>query len=376
MPARERRWRADLEIGSGDWNGRGAQRPEGQRHVGAQRSGRPILCPDAGSRVQSETEAIPDPHSCDRPRDSGSGTMRAPHRLPDIWRRIHSTGPASRAREGTSCRAVPVQPWRPPQSTAVRWPRGTSSRGSCERPGARPHRRRGLRPHGRGVAGFAQGRRRHRCQRQRRRDPSGDPRTRRALTRVALDASAGVEIALQTPDGLRIESLLPQPTTFWVPEHYFSEVAGVLRRSEINGRYPAARVQAALDKLLISPTNSVAVKPRLSEARQRTEPPGRENHAVGTQIGIRTTVVPLATGNRSRKPLRPSGLRGFKSHSLRHRNCWPDRVFARSPLASRIRFGRLRSGRMCGPGRCFPCGSGSWVTLWDAGPVRGRQWLR
>ena len=86
------------------------------------------------------------------------------------------------------------------------------------------------------------------------------------MTRVVLDASAGVEIALQTPDGLRIESLLPQPTTFWVPEHYFSEVAGVLRRSEINGRYPAARVQAALDKLLTSPTNSVAVKPLLSEA--------------------------------------------------------------------------------------------------------------
>jgi len=86
------------------------------------------------------------------------------------------------------------------------------------------------------------------------------------LTRVVLDASAGVEIALQTPDGLRIESLLPQPTTFWVPEHYFLEVAGVLRRNEINGRYPAARVQAALDKLLTSPTNSVAVKPLLSEA--------------------------------------------------------------------------------------------------------------
>ncbi len=86
------------------------------------------------------------------------------------------------------------------------------------------------------------------------------------MTRVVLDASAGVEIALQTPAGRRIESSLPQPTTFWVPEHYFAEVAGVLRRSDINGRYPTARVQAAFDRLLTAPTTSVAVKPLLSEA--------------------------------------------------------------------------------------------------------------
>ena len=86
------------------------------------------------------------------------------------------------------------------------------------------------------------------------------------MTRVVLDASAGVEIALQTPAGLRIESQLPQPASFWVPEHYFTEVAGVLRRSDINGRYPAARVQAALDKLITAPTSNVAVKPLLSEA--------------------------------------------------------------------------------------------------------------
>lgn len=86
------------------------------------------------------------------------------------------------------------------------------------------------------------------------------------MTRVVLDASAGVEIALQTPDGLRIESQLPQPASLWVPEHYFTEVAGVLRRCEINGRYPTARVQAALDRLITGPTSNVAVKPLLSEA--------------------------------------------------------------------------------------------------------------
>ncbi len=83
---------------------------------------------------------------------------------------------------------------------------------------------------------------------------------------MVLDASAGVEIALQTPDGLRIESLLPEPTTFWVPEHYFSEVAGPTTQRD-QRPLPAARVQVAFDKLLTSPTNSVAVKPLLSEAR-------------------------------------------------------------------------------------------------------------
>lgn len=86
------------------------------------------------------------------------------------------------------------------------------------------------------------------------------------MNRVVLDASAGVEIALQSPDGLRLESMLPRGAVAWVPEHYFVEVSGVIRRRELNGQTPAPLAQIALDRLLASPVQIVSVQPLISEA--------------------------------------------------------------------------------------------------------------
>lgn len=86
------------------------------------------------------------------------------------------------------------------------------------------------------------------------------------MTRIVLDASAGVEISLQTPIGRRLERQLPDGVHVWVPEHYYAEVAGVLRRNELHGHIPRSLVQLALDQLLTSPINRVSVKPVLSEA--------------------------------------------------------------------------------------------------------------
>jgi len=86
------------------------------------------------------------------------------------------------------------------------------------------------------------------------------------LTAIVLDASAGVGIALQSPIGRQLQAKIPAGATTWVPEHYFVEIAGVLRRDEINRRHSAARVQVALDRLLAAPVRRVSVLPLVGKA--------------------------------------------------------------------------------------------------------------
>ena len=86
------------------------------------------------------------------------------------------------------------------------------------------------------------------------------------MSAIVLDASAGVEIAFQTPIGRQLQAKVPTGSTTWVPEHYFVEVTGVLRRAEINGRHTEAQVRVALDRLLGAPVRRVSVRPLISEA--------------------------------------------------------------------------------------------------------------
>jgi predicted nucleic acid-binding protein len=86
------------------------------------------------------------------------------------------------------------------------------------------------------------------------------------LTSIVLDASAGVELALQTPIGRQLQAKLPSGATTWVPDHYYAEVPAVLRRDEINGRFSPARIQVALDRLLSAPIRRISVKPLVPEA--------------------------------------------------------------------------------------------------------------
>lgn len=88
------------------------------------------------------------------------------------------------------------------------------------------------------------------------------------MSAIVLDASAGVELLLQTPLGRRLAAKLPPGATTWVPEHYFAEVAAVLRRHEIHGRFAPARIQVALDRLLTASVRRVEVKPLVTEAWQ------------------------------------------------------------------------------------------------------------
>lgn len=50
------------------------------------------------------------------------------------------------------------------------------------------------------------------------------------MTAVVIDASAGVEIVGDTTRGRALIDLLPAGTEGWVPEHFYVEVIGALRR--------------------------------------------------------------------------------------------------------------------------------------------------
>ena len=105
---------------------------------------------------------------------------------------------------------------------------------------------------------------------------------------VVFDASAGVELLLNTDAGRALRDRLPQPGEEWVPEIYLAEVAGALRRAELAGRVTPARAEVALSDLLAAPQRRAQIKPLLSEAwmlrhnitvrcplRRASTPPGR-----------------------------------------------------------------------------------------------------
>jgi predicted nucleic acid-binding protein len=72
------------------------------------------------------------------------------------------------------------------------------------------------------------------------------------VTPVVIDASAGVEILANTAHGRRLAQLLPTDAVGWVPEHFYVEVAGVVRHQTVVARTPteeaAATVLGRLDR--------------------------------------------------------------------------------------------------------------------------------
>lgn len=55
------------------------------------------------------------------------------------------------------------------------------------------------------------------------------------MTRVVIDASAGVELLLATPEGSRLSQAISAGSDVFVPEVYLLEVAATLRRMELSG---------------------------------------------------------------------------------------------------------------------------------------------
>lgn len=86
------------------------------------------------------------------------------------------------------------------------------------------------------------------------------------MTNLVLDASASVDLLLDTAAGRRRQPLLLTGAHWWVPEHFFAEVAGALRRAELRGGVLNARVAQAMTSLSTAPLRRVQVRPLLADA--------------------------------------------------------------------------------------------------------------
>ena len=89
------------------------------------------------------------------------------------------------------------------------------------------------------------------------------------MTRLVLDASAGVELLLNTPRARSLSAKLPESAEWWVPEHYFVEVAGALRRAALNGDATPERVDRAFSMLGRAVLRRAQVRPLLADAWAR-----------------------------------------------------------------------------------------------------------
>lgn len=86
------------------------------------------------------------------------------------------------------------------------------------------------------------------------------------MTPVVIDASAGVELIAETPRGRRLRRLLPADAAPWVPDLFYGECAGVLRRWDLNAILPPSRVTRALNELNTWPLHVVQTKGLLADA--------------------------------------------------------------------------------------------------------------
>ena len=86
------------------------------------------------------------------------------------------------------------------------------------------------------------------------------------MTKVVVDASAGVEIAAETSSGKALRQLLPSGAELWVPEHFFAECGSVLRKWSNGGQLTGAQTDAAVGRLLRWPVRRVQLRELFRDA--------------------------------------------------------------------------------------------------------------
>jgi len=102
------------------------------------------------------------------------------------------------------------------------------------------------------------------------------------LTRIVVDASAGVEMLSATQRGRALARLLPRDAELWVPEHFYVEVLGVLRHQAVIAKTLAAtRAEQAVDRLRRWHLRQAAVAPLVADAWSR-----RHNMSVADAIYV------------------------------------------------------------------------------------------
>ncbi len=87
------------------------------------------------------------------------------------------------------------------------------------------------------------------------------------MSAVVIDASAGVEIVGRTRRGRALAGLVPAGAEGWVPEHFYAEVLGVLRRQLLSGKLKTeAEAAAAVGRLRAWHLHRASVAPLVDAA--------------------------------------------------------------------------------------------------------------
>lgn len=89
------------------------------------------------------------------------------------------------------------------------------------------------------------------------------------MVKLVIDASAGFELILETATGRALLNELPRGAEWWVPEHYFVEVASTFRRAELRGEIGVPQAAAAMSDLLAGRFHRAQVRPLLRRAWER-----------------------------------------------------------------------------------------------------------
>ncbi len=86
------------------------------------------------------------------------------------------------------------------------------------------------------------------------------------MTPVVIDASAGVELIVDTTRGRALRTLLPADAVPWVPETFYVEVGTVLRRWDLNAILTAGQISEALRQLATWPLRVAQVRALFADA--------------------------------------------------------------------------------------------------------------
>jgi predicted nucleic acid-binding protein len=89
------------------------------------------------------------------------------------------------------------------------------------------------------------------------------------VTDLVLDASAGVDLLLDTAVARQLATQLPPGATWWVPEHYYLEVGSALRRAEMTAVAHPDVIARAVRSLATAHFVRVQLRPLLVEAFAR-----------------------------------------------------------------------------------------------------------
>lgn len=87
------------------------------------------------------------------------------------------------------------------------------------------------------------------------------------MSDVVIDASAGAEIVANTRRGRALARLVPPEAEGWVPEHFYSEVLGVIRRRVVvDGTLTEDQGRLAVEALTIWRLHRASTAPLVSAA--------------------------------------------------------------------------------------------------------------